>query len=79
MVAWRYEISLLVLKKIFHSFAQYFSTLEETFRILARLCNILYVCPTLNNFYIEHWFKKTDPHSFALRKEIEDTKKIVVC
>ena len=32
MVAWRYEISLLVLKKIFHSFAaltrELFSTLE---------------------------------------------------
>ena len=43
MVAWRYEISLLVLKKIFHSFAQYFSTLEEKFRISARPCNILYL------------------------------------
>ena len=36
MAAWRYEISLLVLKK-------YFSTLEEKFRISARPCNILYV------------------------------------
>ena len=35
MAAWRYEISLLVLKK-------YFSTLEEKFRISARPCNILY-------------------------------------
>ena len=43
MVAWRYEISLLVLKKIVHSFAQYFSTLEEKFRISARPCNILYI------------------------------------
>ena len=48
MAAWRYEISLLVLK-IFHSFAaltrsslvKYFSTLEEKFRISARPCNIL--------------------------------------
>ena len=48
MVAWRYEISLLVLKKIFHSFAaltrKYFSTLEEKFRIAARPCDILYIC-----------------------------------
>ena len=36
MAAWRYEISLLVLKK-------YFSTLEEKFRISARPCNILYI------------------------------------
>ena len=34
MAGWRYEISLLVLKK-------YFSTLEEQFRISARPCNIL--------------------------------------
>ena len=36
MVAWRYEISLSVLKN-------YFSTLEEKFRISARPCNILYI------------------------------------
>ena len=36
MAAWRYEISLLVLKK-------YFSTLKEEFRISARACNILYL------------------------------------
>ena len=36
MAAWRYEISLFVLKK-------YFSTLEEKFRISARPCNILYL------------------------------------
>ena len=35
MTTWRYEISLLVLKK-------YFSTLEEKFRISARPCNSLY-------------------------------------
>ena len=47
MAAWRYEISLLVLKKYFTSESnervQYFSTLEEKFRISARPCNILYV------------------------------------
>ena len=47
MVAWRYQISFLVLKKIFHSFAalnrEIFSTLEEKFRISARPCNILYL------------------------------------
>ena len=47
MVAWRYEISLLVLKKYFTSErserVKYFSTLEEKFRISVRPCNILYV------------------------------------
>ena len=45
MAAWRYEISLLVLKKYFTSErserVKYFSTLEEKFRISARPCNIL--------------------------------------
>ena len=36
MATWRYEISLLVLKK-------YFSTLKDKFRISARPCNILYI------------------------------------
>ena len=47
MVAWRYEISLLVLKKIFHSFAaltrEIVFNLQEKFRISARPCNILYL------------------------------------
>ena len=47
MTAWRYEISLLVLKKYFTSErserVKYFSTLEEKFRISARPCNILYL------------------------------------
>ena len=47
MAAWRYEISLLVLNIYFtrslRSFVNYFSTLEEKFRISARPCNILYV------------------------------------
>ena len=46
MAAWRYEISLLVLKKYFTSErserVKYFSTLEEKFRISAQPCNILY-------------------------------------
>ena len=46
MAAWRYEISLLVLKKYFTSErserVKYFSTPEEKFRISARPCNILY-------------------------------------
>ena len=45
MAAWRYEISLLVLKKYFTSErserVKYFSILEEKFRISARPCNIL--------------------------------------
>ena len=47
MAGWRYEISLLVLKKYFtrwlRSPVKYFSTLEEKFRISKRPCNILYV------------------------------------
>ena len=47
MAAWRYEISLLVLKKYFtrslRSLVKYFSTLEEKFRISVRPCNILYL------------------------------------
>ena len=47
MAAWRYEISLLVLKKYFtrslRSLVKYFSTREEKFRISARSCNILYI------------------------------------
>ena len=47
MTAWRYEISVLVLKKHFTSErserVKYFSTLEEKFRISARPCNILYI------------------------------------
>ena len=37
MAAWRYEISLLVLKNI-----SLVSALEEKFRMSARPCNILY-------------------------------------
>ena len=51
MAAWRYEISLIVLKKFFslslHSLVKYFSTLAEKFRISARPCNILYFSPKL--------------------------------
>ena len=47
MAAWRYKISLLVLKKylthLLRSLVKYFSTLEEKFRIPARPCNILYI------------------------------------
>ena len=47
MAAWRYKISLLVLKKYFTrllvSLVKYFSTLEEKFRISAWPCNILYI------------------------------------
>ena len=45
MAAWRYEISLLALKKYFthslHSLVKYFSKLEEKFHISVRPCNIL--------------------------------------
>ena len=39
MAAWRYEISLLVLKKYF---TRSLLSLEEKFRISAQPCNILY-------------------------------------
>ena len=58
MAAWRYEISLLVLKKYFtrslRSLVKYFSTLEEKFRISKRPCNILYIFikEEWNNFFI---------------------------
>ena len=56
MAAWRYEISLLVLKKYFTSErserVKYFSTLEEKFRISARLCSILYLRCTHKNHVV---------------------------
>ena len=49
MAAWRYEISLLVLKKYFTSErserVKYFSTLKEKFHISVRPCKILYILP----------------------------------
>ena len=44
MAAWRYKISLLVLKKIFHLFAALTREIffEEKLRISARPCNIFY-------------------------------------
>ena len=61
MAAWRYEISLLVLKKYFtrslRSLVKYFSTLEEKFCISKRPCNILYfsiiTIITIINCYIQ--------------------------
>ena len=47
MAPWRYEYSLLVLKKYFtrslRSLVKYFSTLQEKFHISARPYNILYL------------------------------------
>ena len=52
MAAWRYEISLLVLKKYFtcslHSLVKFFWTLEEKFCISTQLCNILYLLRPLS-------------------------------
>ena len=60
MAAWRYEISLLVLKKYFtrslRSLVKYFSTLEEKFRISARPCNILYLLNHDTNEALSHLF-----------------------
>ena len=59
MAAWRYEISLRVLKKYFTSerserVKYYFSTLEEKFRISAWPCNILdmYFCLLENSAHL---------------------------
>ena len=48
MAAWRYEISLLALKKYFTSERseqglKYFSTREEKFRIHKQPCNVLFI------------------------------------
>ena len=48
MAAWRYEISLLVLKKYF---ACSLRSLEEKFRISVRPCNILYLCKGLGGVH----------------------------
>ena len=51
MAAWRYEISLLVLKKYFtrtlRSPVKYFSTVKEKVHILAQPCNNLYDLPSV--------------------------------
>ena len=57
MAAWRYEISLLLLKKYFTrslpSLVKYFSTLEEKFCISARPCNIFYLTHPQSNIKIQ--------------------------
>ena len=65
MVAWRYEISLLVLKKIIHSFAAltheiFFNTRREVSYPRARPCSILYFCYRREQSCREHakWFCK---------------------
>ena len=63
MTTWRYEISLLVLKKYFtrslHSLKKYFSTLKDKFRISAQPCNILYIqwisIREINKYCVIHW------------------------
>ena len=61
MAAWRYEISLLVVKKYFTSEhskrVKYFSTLEEIFRISARPCNILYALTIYNKNILKNRLK----------------------
>ena len=88
MAPWRYEISLLVLKKYFtrslRSLEKYFSTLEEKFRISARPCNILlYLFSYLELllvFFFLHPLTEGKPtkykvlgHTFIITKENEDT------
>ena len=59
MAAWRYEISLLVLKKCFtrslRPLGKYFSTLEDKFCISARPCIIILYIPlqtAIKRFYL---------------------------
>ena len=63
MAAWRYEISLLVLKKYFTrsllSLVKYFSKLEEKFRITTRPCNMLYVLHEISVFKALAHVKRT--------------------
>ena len=76
MAAWRYEISLLVLK--------YFSTLEEKFRISARPCNILHIFVNNTQLLIRVYRKASiktsfvesppifnDPCCFIVQKQLE--------
>ena len=57
MSAWRYEISLLLLKKYFTRsllpLVKYFSTLEEKFCISSRPSNILYLTHPQSNIKIQ--------------------------
>ena len=75
MATWRYEISLLVLKKYFtcslRSLVKYFSTLEEKFGISAWPCNILYICNnTKDNFLSEPEEINVKFHKIYLTNEI---------
>ena len=63
MATWRYEISLLVLKKYFtrsvQSLMKYFSTLGEKFHISVQPCNILYIqqisIREINKYCVIYW------------------------
>ena len=65
MAAWRYETSLLVLKKYFtrslRSLVKYFSTLEEKFWISARPRNIFYLYVLFLSIY-----RKNDNSSYLI-------------
>ena len=71
MAAWRYEMSLLVLKKHFtcslRSLVKYFSTLKEKLCISAQPCNILYI------YYISFPFAHNVIKNRE-RKKIKDNK-----
>ena len=82
MTAWRYEISLQVLKNI--SLVKYFSTLEEKFRISARPCNILHIFVNNTQLLIRVYRKASiktsfvespplfnDPCCFIVQKQLE--------
>ena len=83
MAAWRYEISLLVLKNI-SLVRAYFSTLEEKFRISARPCNILHIFVNNTQLLIRVYRKASiktsfvesppifnDPCCFIVQKQLE--------
>ena len=80
MAAWRYGISLLVLKKCFtrslRPLVKYFSTLEDKFCISARPCIIILYIPlqtAIKRFhsfisFFENREKKQRPDTFLLHK-----------
>ena len=83
MVAWRYEISLLVLKKIFHSFAAltreiFFNTRREISYLRAAICY------NRRSFYYKEQstaksnsFKIAQKTAFEVKRRLYTTGKVI--
>ena len=65
MAAWRYEISLLVLKNL--------STVEEKFRISAWSCNILYISRACSGIAFFSRLKKSLVIQFPCKMSISNS------